>query len=147
MIRFDSIWHDNGGIKSSEVVGVSEECILSTTNFVSDGNIIKDDFLVSRSDSSGEMTFNVLSIVSEFLYPVEESEFNCFEGGIPCTGPFATRLDLLGWFSVEVCLVPLMTPSLFRVLTFIFYFLFFYLSFYSTRISLLKVKRTKDEVC
>jgi len=100
MIRFDSIWHDNGRTKSSEVVGVSEECILSTTNFVLDGNIVKDDFSVSRSDSSREMTFDVLSIVLEFLFPVGESEFNHFDSGVPCAGPFATRLDLLGWFGL-----------------------------------------------
>ena len=44
------------------------------------------------------MSFNILPIFSELLFSVRESEFSCFDGGVPSTGPFATRLDPFSWF-------------------------------------------------
>ena len=76
---------------------VGEENVLPSTNFVSDGCIVQNDFLMCRWDSCGEVPFNIFSIFSEFLLAMRGSEFNHFDGGIPGAGPFATHLDLLGW--------------------------------------------------
>ena len=44
------------------------------------------------------MSFNVFGVLSELVFSMRESEFNCFDGGVPGTGPFATRLDFFDGF-------------------------------------------------
>jgi len=76
---------------------VSEQRILSTTDFVLDSDVIEDNFSVGRLNLSREMALNVLPIFPEFMFAVRESKFDRFDGGIPSAGPLAARLDLFGW--------------------------------------------------
>jgi len=78
-------------------MGVSEQCILSTTDFILDSDVIEDNFSVGGLNLSGEMALDVLPIFLEFMFTVRESKFDCFDGGIPSAGPLAAHLDLFGW--------------------------------------------------
>ena len=76
-------------------MGVCEQSVLATTNFVADGDVIEDDPSMHRHDFGREMSLNVFSILPKFLLLVRKSEFSRFDGGVPSAGPFAARLDLL----------------------------------------------------
>ena len=62
VVRLNSVRHDDGGVKSCESMCVSEQHILSTTDFVPDSNVIEDNFSVGGLNLSGEMALNVLPI-------------------------------------------------------------------------------------
>ena len=53
---------------------------------------------MGRGDFGREVPLNIFSIFSEFVFTVRESEYGCFDGGVPSAGPFTAHLDLLCWF-------------------------------------------------
>ena len=61
-----------------ESVVVGKEDLLSCGNFVLQGNVIEDDFMMDRRVFGCKFSFNVISIVEKFFSSVWKGEADRF---------------------------------------------------------------------
>jgi hypothetical protein len=62
---------------------ISEEDVLTCCDFVAQGDVIEEKFVVRGGDFSSEFGLDIISIFEEFFLAVGESEADGFRGFPP----------------------------------------------------------------